>query len=94
MISNMSNNLFMEIESYIKENIRPRVQGDGGDLELVDIRDNKIYILALNECSICPLTVNCFKNWLEEQLNQQFQLDYQLLIEIKKPYFWDKLEVL
>lgn len=86
----MVDNLFIEMDAYINEQIRPCVQGDGGDLELVEIKDNKIQILALNECSICPLTMNCYKNWLEEQLNQQFKLNYQLEIKIKKPYFWDK----
>lgn len=86
----MSDNFFNKINNYIKESIRPRVQGDGGDLKLVEVKDNKIHILALNECSICPLTMNCYKDWLENHLNQHFKTDYQLEIELKKPYFWDK----
>lgn len=89
MINVVSNQL-EEVNTYIEEKIRPCVQGDGGDLRVIDLEDNKVRIAALNECSRCPLTMNCYKTWLEDEINKQFESGYEVVITIEKPYFWDK----
>lgn len=80
-----------EVNQIIERDIRPRVQGDGGDLKLIAIEGNQLWIEAHNECSRCPLTQGCYKDWLEKEINTKLVLEqpYTLKIIIKKPYFWD-----
>lgn len=86
----MAEDIFMALKAYIDSEIKPCVQADGGEIELKSVEDNTIYIAALNECSICPLTRNCYQDWLQQKINAKFKSDYKIYIEIKKPYFWDK----
>jgi len=81
---------FERISRFLEEQIRPRVQGDGGDLELTALEGNALRIKALNECSRCPLTTNCYKEWLRSRINTEFNAFYDVEIQIQKPYFWDK----
>lgn len=37
------------------EKIRPYLQGDGGDLELVKVEDNKVYVKIKGHCAACPM---------------------------------------
>ncbi|MEW6002649.1 MAG: Fe-S cluster assembly protein NifU [Nitrospirota bacterium] len=43
------------IQDVIEKEIRPRLQGDGGDLELMDIDGNKVIIALRAMCVECPM---------------------------------------
>ena len=38
------------------EDIRPYILSDGGDIKLVKILNNKVYIKLLGACETCPMT--------------------------------------
>lgn len=88
----MNQEIYEQLNQYIARDLRPRVQGDGGDLQLVAVTDETYVVHALNECSRCPLTKNCYKDWLQNQLNDVVSDGIHRIVEIhiKKPYFWDK----
>ena len=53
------------IETKVKkalESIRPFLNNDGGDIELVEIKDNKVYVRLLGNCkTACPKHRKCGK---------------------------------
>lgn len=43
-----------KIEEILDRTIRPGLQGDGGDLEVVKYDDHKIYVMYQGACGTCP----------------------------------------
>lgn len=44
-----------QIEQVIEEKIRPGLRLDGGDVELVEVKDNKVYVKLQGACNGCPM---------------------------------------
>lgn len=42
------------IEEILDRTIRPGLQGDGGDLEVVKFEENKLYVTYQGACGTCP----------------------------------------
>lgn len=53
------------------ESIRPFLNKDGGDIELIDIKDNKVYVKLLGNCSGCSLSTSTMKLGVENMIKQQ-----------------------
>jgi Fe-S cluster biogenesis protein NfuA len=52
-------------------NIRPALQRDGGDVELVDVDDQGIVKVRLKgACSGCPMATMTLKNGIEKALKE------------------------
>ncbi len=47
------------------EKIRPSLQMDGGDIELVDIEDNVVKVRLRGACGSCPMSVMTLKMGVE-----------------------------
>lgn len=58
-----------KIEKIIKE-IRPTLQADGGDIELVDIKDNVVKVRLKGACAGCPFSQMTMKNFIEETIKK------------------------
>ena len=43
-----------ELEKTINENIRPRLQSHGGDVQIIDIVEGVVRIKLTGACSGCP----------------------------------------
>ena len=55
----------------VLETLRPYLQADGGDMELVDITDEGVVQLRLQgACGTCPSSTYTLKMGIEEQLKQ------------------------
>ncbi|MBP7174239.1 MAG: NifU family protein [Cloacibacterium sp.] len=52
------------------EVIRPFLNNDGGDIELVDIKDNTVYVKLLGNCSSCPISFSTMKLGVENTIKQ------------------------
>ncbi len=52
------------------ESIRPFLNKDGGDIELIDIKDNKVYVKLLGNCSGCSLSTSTMKLGVENMIKQ------------------------
>ena len=57
-----------KVESVL-DKVRPMLQGDGGDVELVDILDNGVVQVRLTgACKGCPMSQMTLKNGIERIL--------------------------
>lgn len=55
----------------ILDKIRPALQNDGGDVELVDVDDNGIVKVRLKgACGGCPMAMMTLKNGIEQTLKE------------------------
>lgn len=50
----MSEEILKQINEVIDTYIRPSLQMDGGDIEVVDFRDNILSVRLAGACSCCP----------------------------------------
>ncbi len=52
------------------EKIRPSLQMDGGDIELVDIEDNVVKVRLRGACGSCPMSVMTLKMGVERIIKE------------------------
>ena len=53
------------------EKIRGALQRDGGDIELVEIKDSVVYVRLKGACGSCPMSTLTLKNWVETNLKRE-----------------------
>ena len=56
-----------EIEKIIDE-IRPALQADGGNIELVDVQDGVVKVRLMGACGSCPMSQLTLKRGVEARL--------------------------
>ena len=59
-----------EVEKVI-QTIRPALQADGGDVELVDVVDGVVKVRLRGACGGCPMAAITLKNGIEARLKQE-----------------------
>ena len=60
--------------------IRPMLQRDGGDVELVEIVDKVVKVRLKGACSGCPMSQMTLKNGIERFLKQEIpEIEYACL---------------
>ncbi|MCJ7654521.1 MAG: NifU family protein [Dehalococcoidia bacterium] len=59
-----------KVEEILK-NIRPSLQADGGDVELVDIKEGIVSLRLKGACAGCPMSAMTLKNGIERVLKQE-----------------------
>ena len=79
----------MDIETYIKKIIRPKIQGDGGEVEFESLSDDwTLTLIFRGECSKCLILNRCV-DWLAEEVLKNTSKLVKIKAVRKKPYFWD-----
>ena len=58
------------IKKVINE-IRPMLQADGGDVELVDFKDGVVSVKLKGACHGCPMAAQTLKNGVEAMLKEK-----------------------
>jgi Fe-S cluster biogenesis protein NfuA len=53
------------------DKIRPALQADGGDVELVDVKDGVVKVKLTGACSGCPMSQMTLKRGIERVLKEQ-----------------------
>jgi Fe-S cluster biogenesis protein NfuA len=53
------------------DKIRPMLQRDGGDVELVDVRDGIVTVRLKGACASCPMSQMTLKNGIEKFLKKE-----------------------
>jgi Fe-S cluster biogenesis protein NfuA len=53
------------------DKIRPMLQRDGGDVELVDVQDGIVTVRLRGACAGCPMSQMTLKNGIEKFLKQE-----------------------
>jgi Fe-S cluster biogenesis protein NfuA len=51
--------------------IRPSLQADGGDVELVDVKDGVVSVRLKGACAGCPMSTMTLKNGIERFLKEK-----------------------
>ena len=59
-----------KVEETINK-IRPMLQRDGGDVELVEIEDGVVKVRLKGACAGCPMSQMTLKNGIEKILKQE-----------------------
>lgn len=59
-----------KIEAALDQ-VRPTLQADGGDVELVDVEDGIVSVRLVGACGGCPMATMTLKNGIERILKMQ-----------------------
>ena len=51
--------------------VRPVLRSDGGDVELVDVKEGKVWLKLTGACGGCPMATMTLKNGIERTLKEQ-----------------------
>jgi Fe-S cluster biogenesis protein NfuA len=51
--------------------IRPQLQADGGNVELVDVNDGTVKVRLTGACSGCPMAAMTLKDGVERVIKEQ-----------------------
>jgi len=65
------------IQDVLEKEIRPRLQADGGDLDLIDIDGNRVIVGLRGMCIDCPMgnmTINGIENRLKEVTSEEIKV--------------------
>lgn len=55
----------------VLDKIRPSLQADGGDVELIDVQDGVVKVRLKGACAGCPMSQMTLKNGIERLLKQE-----------------------
>ena len=63
--------LSKRIEAVLEEDIRPMLAADGGDVEIIDIKENLIYVDLTGACATCPGASGTNQHGIEKKLRDK-----------------------
>ena len=55
----------------VLEKVRVALKSEGGDIELVDVRENVVYVKLKGSCSTCQMSSLTMKNWVESSIRKE-----------------------
>ena len=67
------------VQEILDEMVRPALQGDGGDISLVKIEENDIYVRLVGACNTCPSSIMTMKMGVEALLREEFPAMRELI---------------
>ncbi len=71
------------IEETLGREIVPALKADGGELDLLDIEGNKVYVALRGKCSFCPSSEVTLKQYVETKL-REFVSDDIVVEEVRQ----------
>ena len=71
------------IEDALEREIRPALQTDGGDIELVDVEGNRVVVSLRGTCAHCPSSGITLGGYIEKKLREL--VDPDLVLEEAQP---------
>lgn len=77
------------MERYVSLIIKPKLQGDGGEIDFVSYEDGILTVLLQGECSKCLIVDRCL-SWIESEVMRDMGESVKVVAQKKKPFFWDK----
>lgn len=60
------------VQEVLDDFVRPALQDDGGDIELVRIEENDIYVRLVGACAGCPSSTATLYGGVERLLREEF----------------------
>lgn len=52
------------------ESIRPFLKNDGGDIELINVENDKVYVKLIGNCDGCPMSFSTMTLGVENTIRQ------------------------
>ena len=77
------------MKDYINNIIKPKLQGDGGEIDFVSYENGVLTVLLQGECSKCLIVDRCL-TWIESEVMRDLGESVKVVAQKKKPFFWDK----
>ena len=77
------------MRDYINNVIKPKLQGDGGEIDFVSYENGNLTVLLQGECSKCLIVDRCL-SWIESEIMRDMGETVKVIAQKKKPFFWDK----
>lgn len=68
-----------KIEEILDRTVRPGLQGDGGDIEVVKIEDNKLYVHYQGACGTCPSATSGTLMAIEGIMKEEYNPDIEVV---------------
>lgn len=63
--------LSKRIETVLEEDIRPMLAADEGDAEIIDIKENLVYVALTGACATCPGASGTIQHVIEKTLREK-----------------------
>lgn len=60
--------IFEKVKKVLDEEVRPALQMDGGDAELINVKDGVVEVKLQGACGICPMAMMTLVGFVEEKL--------------------------
>lgn len=70
------------IQKVISEEIAPALHGDGGGVELIDVRDNDVIVKLIGACSHCSSANFTIQNLVQMKLREKVHPDIRVVEEL------------
>ena len=51
--------------------IRTGLKSEGGDIELIEVKDDIVYVKLTGACGTCPMSALTLKNWVESTMRNE-----------------------
>ncbi|MFT5681393.1 MAG: Fe-S cluster biogenesis protein NfuA [Myxococcota bacterium] len=67
------------VQELFDEMVRPALQGDGGDITLIRIENENVYVKLVGACSTCPSSIMTMKMGVEALLKEEFPMMNDLI---------------
>jgi Fe-S cluster biogenesis protein NfuA len=64
-------NMMREKVAAVLDKIRPSLMADGGDVELIDVKDGVVSIRLVGACGSCPMSTMTLKHGVERTLKAE-----------------------
>jgi len=58
-----------QVEAVLAK-VRPTLRADGGDIELIDVKDGVVQVALTGACSGCPMSQMTLKHGVEKALKE------------------------
>ena len=55
----------------VLEKVRLTLKSEGGDIELLDVKDGKVYVRLMGACGTCPMSSLTMKNLVESAIKKE-----------------------
>ncbi|MFH1143818.1 MAG: NifU family protein [Candidatus Eisenbacteria bacterium] len=60
------------VEKVLEERVKPSLMAHGGGVDLIDVKENKVYVRLTGACHSCPMALMTLKAGVERALRQEF----------------------
>lgn len=77
------------MEEYINATIRPKIQGDGGEVLFKSFQDGVLTLIFQGECSKCLILERC-TDWIAQEIEKDMGKKVCIKTICQKPFFWDR----